>query len=74
MADVSNELILELLKKIQRDVGAIRLRAISLEEQLKSIRHILVAMQTGDLHHEATISGLRADVDAIKQNLNVTET
>ena len=74
MAEISNELIHEVLKKIQRDVGDTRLRTMSLEEQLKSIRHILVAMQTGDLHHEATISGLRVDVDAIKQHLNLLET
>lgn len=74
MPEATNELIYEVLKKIQRDVGDVRLRTVSLEEQLKSIRHILVAMQTGDLHHEATIAGLRVDVDAIKQHLNLSDT
>jgi hypothetical protein len=73
MAEVSSELIFGVLKKVQQDVADIRLRTISLDEQLSSIRHILVAMQTGDLHHEAAISGLRVDVDAIKQHLSLTE-
>ena len=39
---------------VHRDVGEIRLRAESLEEQLKRVRHILVTMLIG-LHHEARI-------------------
>jgi hypothetical protein len=73
MAEISNELIYEVLKKVQRDVADIRLRVESHDEQLKSIRHILVAMQSGDLHHEATIAGLRADVDTIKQHLSLSD-
>ena len=70
---VTNELLFEVLKKVQRDVADIRLRGESLAEQLSSIRHILVAMQTGDLHQEARVTALRADVDSIKQHLHLTE-
>jgi chromosome segregation ATPase len=75
---VTNELIFEVLKKVQQDVGDmrrevgdVRLRTERLEEQLGSMRHILVAMQTGDLHQEARIAELRVDVDAIKQHLTI---
>lgn len=51
-------------------IADLRLRSENVEEQLFSVRHILVAMQTGDLHQEATVAALRADVDAIKQHLD----
>jgi hypothetical protein len=73
MADPDNKLILENLKKIQAGIADLRLRSENIEEQLSSIRHILVAMQTGDLHQEARITGLRADVDAIKQHLHLSD-
>jgi hypothetical protein len=75
---VTNELLFEVLKRVQQDVadmrrevGDIRLRGEGLAEQLSSIRDILVAMQTGDLHQEARVAELRADVDAIKQHLMI---
>jgi len=73
MAEPDNKLILENLKKIQAGIADLRLRSENVEEQLSSIRHILVAMQTGDLHQEARITGLRADVDAIKQHLHLSD-
>lgn len=73
MAEPDNQLILENLKKIQAGIADLRLRSDNIEEQLSSIRHILVAMQTGDLHQEARITALRADVDAIKQHLHLTK-
>jgi hypothetical protein len=73
MADPDNKLILENLKKIQAGIADLRLRSENVEEQLSSIRHILVAMQTDDLHQEARITGLRADVDAIKQHLHLSD-
>lgn len=73
MPNPDNKLILETLKKIQAGIADLRLRSENVEEQLSSIRHILVAMQTGDLHQEATITGLRADVDAIKQHLHLSD-
>jgi hypothetical protein len=70
---VTNELMYEILKKIQDDVSHIRMRADDHSEQFKGIRHMLVAMQSDDLRHEATIVGLRADVDTIRRRLSLSD-
>ena len=70
MAERDDTFMHEQLKKIQAGIAGLTLRTERMEEQLSSIRHILVAMQTGDLHQEATVAALRADVDAIKQRLD----
>jgi uncharacterized protein YukE len=71
--DVTNELLYEILKQIRDNVTHIKRRVDDHDEHLKGIRHMLVAMQSDDLRHEATISGLRADVDRIKNRLELTD-
>ena len=73
MAEVTNDLLYEVLKALREDITHIRLRVDSHEEQFKSIRHMLVAMQSDDLRHEVTFAGLRADVDTIKRRLNLSD-
>jgi hypothetical protein len=70
MVEPDNQLILETVKKIQAGIADLRLRSDNIEEQLSSIRHILVAMQTGDLHQEARVTALRADVDAVRADVD----
>lgn len=71
--NVTNELIYEILKQIRDDVSSIRKSAADHDEQFKGIRHLLMSMQSDDLRHEATITGLRADVDTIKRRLDLTD-
>ena len=70
---VTNELMYEVLKKIQADVGDIRTRITDVEEQMKGIRHVLIAMQSDDLRHEAVIAGLRVDMDKVRKRLDLTD-
>ena len=70
---ITNELIYEILKHIQEDVAHIKHRADEHEGHFQSIRHMLIAMQSDDLRHEATITGLRADVDRIKNRLELAD-
>ncbi len=70
-AHVTNELLLGILKKIQEDVSYIRRRVDDHDEQFKSIRHMLMAMQSDDLRNEATVAAVRADVDRIKHRLEI---
>ena len=69
---ITNELIYGVLKKIQEDVAYIR-RSDDHDEQFKGLRHMMMAMQSDDLRHEATIAGLRADVDRIKNRLELAD-
>ena len=73
MAEVTNELIYEVLKQIQADIAELKAANLRHDEQFKSVRHTLVAMQGNDLHHEATMAGVRADVDTIKRRLNLSD-
>ncbi len=70
---ITNELIYEVLKKIQADVADIKKNVRDHDEQFKSIRHMLVAMQSDDLRSEATIAGVRSDVDRIKRRLELSD-
>ena len=69
--NVTNELLYEVLKSVQEDVAHIKHRTDEHAEHLKSIRHMLIAMQSDDLRQEAGIAGLRADVDRIKNRLEL---
>lgn len=70
---VTSELIYEILKEIRDDVRHIRARVDGHDDQFKSIRHMLVAMQSDDLRHEATVAGLRVDIDSIRRRLNLAD-
>jgi hypothetical protein len=72
MTTIDNELICEILKAIQADVADIKKRVILNEEQLTGIRHVLIAMQSDDLRHEAAVASMRMDIDSIKNRLNFT--
>ena len=73
MAEVTNELMYEVLKSIQGEVVTMRRTMEDYGEQLKGIRHILMAMQSDDLRHEATIAGLRVDIDRINKRMNIND-
>jgi len=73
MSEISSELIYNILKQIREDVAYIRQRVGDHDEQFKGIRHMLAAMQSDDLRHEATIAGLPMDVDRIKHRLELTD-
>ena len=73
MAEVTNELMYEVLKSIQGEVVTMRRTMDDYGEQLKGIRHILMAMQSDDLRHEATIAGLRVDIDRINKRMNIND-
>jgi hypothetical protein len=73
MADVTNELMFEVLKSVQSEVGYMRRAMDDYGEHLKGIRHMLMAMQSDDLRHEATIAGLRVDLDRINKRLNIND-
>jgi hypothetical protein len=61
------------LKKIQEDVAYIRRRVDDHDEHFKALRHMIVAIQSDDLRHEATMAGLRLDVDRIKRRLELSD-
>jgi len=71
MSDITNELLYEVLKQIQGDIAHIKRRVDANDEQFKSIRHMLIAIQSDDLRGEAAIAGLRVDVDRIKHRLEI---
>jgi hypothetical protein len=73
MAEVTNELIFEVLKNIQSELGYMRRMMDDYGEQFKSIRHMLMAMQSDDLRHEATLAGLRVDIDRVNKRLNLND-
>ncbi|MGC3983098.1 MAG: hypothetical protein QM808_17735 [Steroidobacteraceae bacterium] len=70
---VTNELIYEILKKIQEQGADTNRRVMDLEEQMKGTRHLLVSMQSDDLRYDAAISALRADMSQIKNRLNLAD-
>lgn len=73
MAEITNELMYSVLKQIHEDVAHIRKRVDAHDEQFKGIRHLLISMQSDDLRHEATMAGLRADVDRIMNRLELRD-
>jgi hypothetical protein len=70
---INNELIYKVLIAVRDDVRHIRQRVDDHDEQFKAIRHMLAAMQSDDMRHEATITGLRSDVDRIKRRLELSD-
>lgn len=70
---MTNELMSGILEQIREDVAHIRKRVDDHDEQFKGIRHLLISMQSDDLRHEATMAGLRADVDRIKARLELRD-
>lgn len=70
---VTHELMYGVLKQIQEDMDYVRRRAEAHDEYLKGIRHMLIAMQSDDLRHDASIAALRVDLDRIKRRLELTD-
>ncbi|MGB4967716.1 MAG: hypothetical protein WBO35_05960 [Candidatus Saccharimonadales bacterium] len=73
MTEPTSDLLFEVLKEIQANVAYIRRRMDDHDEQFKSIRHMLMAMQGDDLRHEATIAAMRVDIDRINKRLNLSD-
>ena len=71
--NVTNELIYEILNQIQAATADLKKAGIRNDEQFGAIRHMLAAMQSDSLRHDAMLAGLRADVDTIKRRLNLVE-
>jgi flagellar capping protein FliD len=71
--NISNELIYEILKKLQAGQSRMEARLAEHSEQFNGIRHLLIAMQSDDLRTEAAVAGLRVDMDTIKTRLNLID-
>ena len=72
MATITNELVYE-IQEIRDDVAHVRQRIDSHDEQFKGVRHLLIAIQSDDLRAEASIAGMRVDIDTIKRRLNLAD-
>ena len=74
MADnVTNELIYELLKRMHSDLSFLRDDMHRLEGETRSIKGHIVALMQNDLQRDADIASLRADMDRVKQRLELVD-
>ncbi|MDF2619447.1 MAG: hypothetical protein K0S00_2106 [Xanthobacteraceae bacterium] len=73
MAEVTNELIYEVLKAIQRDVAETRHSVSEVKVELNAMRGHLIAMQQ-DIHNiYATLTRHEVRLDRIERRLELTE-
>ncbi len=73
MADVTNELLYEVLKTIQRDLSDTRHAVAEVKTELNAVRGHLIAMQQ-DIHNiYATLTRHDARLERIERRLELTE-
>ena len=73
MAEITNELIYEILKRIQQDIAAIRSDQREMRAELIAIRTHQLAMQQ-DIHNLYTaVAGWSQRVERIERRLDLVE-
>ena len=73
MADVTSELMYEILKQIQADTSSLKLGQAELKAEMQAMRGHLIAMQQ-DIHNiYASIGRLDMRVDRIERRLELVE-
>jgi predicted nucleic acid-binding Zn-ribbon protein len=71
VADVSNELIYELLKKMQTDISSLNTQMGEVRQELSSIRYSMMGVQN-DIHNIYGILGRHDDrLDRIERRLEL---
>ena len=73
MAEATNELIYEVLKKIQRDVLLIRHDMRGLREEITAMRGHVIAIQRDISKVYDRLGGLETPVDRIERRLELAE-
>ena len=73
MTEEPHNLIIDHLRELRSALRDIQAEIREVKDGQTGIRHMLVAMQSEDLRHDAVLAALRADVDTIKRRLNLIE-
>lgn len=74
MADVSNELLYEVLKKMQEQLGRVESGQRGIQEELRAIRDHQLAVQRDISNIYESLARLDVRVDRIERSLELTGT
>ncbi|BDA85063.1 hypothetical protein Sa4125_26050 [Aureimonas sp. SA4125] len=73
MAEVTNELMFELMKRMHQEIGGLRLDIREVKPELSSMRGTIVSMQN-DIHNIYGVLGRQDDrLDRIERRLDLRE-
>ncbi len=73
MTDVTNELMYEVLKRIQADTAVLKEGQASIKQEIVSVRKQLHVIQGDNLRQEQTVAGVQLDIDRIKTRLDLSD-
>ncbi len=73
MTDVTNELMYEVLKRIQTDTAVLKEGQASIKQEIVSVRKQLHVIQGDNLRQEQTVAGVQLDIDRIKTRLDLSD-
>ncbi|MCB1563278.1 MAG: hypothetical protein R3D66_02520 [Alphaproteobacteria bacterium] len=73
MPDVTNELIYEVLKKLQGDIGGLKMMRSEMRDGFASVRQYLTAIQSDYQLLERRMSSIEADVDRVMRRLEISD-
>ena len=73
MTEVTNELIYEVLKKVQGDITGLKQEAGITNRRLGTIEQHLAAFHQTVSHHEYDIGDLRMRIERIERRLELTD-
>jgi hypothetical protein len=73
MGEQTDNVVLEILRRIQSDVGEVKSDVRDIKGQLIDIRTQLVTMQSDALRQERTVAALQVKVDRIETRLDLTD-
>jgi len=73
MAEVSNELIFEVLKAVRERLGNIEAGFVEVRTELRAMRGHLVAMQTGIANLYVGYSNIEARLSRFERRLELTD-
>ncbi len=73
MTRITNELIYEVLRKLQSDVAEMKGDVRELKEGQIGLRSQLHSIQGDSLRQERTVAGLQLDIERIKTRLDLAD-
>lgn len=73
MSEISQELIIEILKKLQQDNVDIKRMLKDLKENVLSVREDVHSLRSDILRQEKALATVEVDVDRIKHRLDIVE-
>jgi ribosomal protein L29 len=73
MVEQSENLVLEILRRMQSDIAEMKTDIRDIKGQLIDIRTQLVTMQSDALRQERTVAALQVKVDRIETRLDFTD-